>query len=501
MSSARDWREALTDTLRRALQIETTPEAAAAALHALSPGQWLALDEALRRAWWRPAPPGPAWSPSMPPREREPDAQLFCIGCHADGHLRERALRLSQTREGRLADALAAIRCDDWVAPVRACAEDALRQRVECDAGWPFERIDLLLALSRRERFRDGAWRTLLVPALHAPAQADRRWSLLGHPHARVRLFACRTIAQADPERAAELAAWALAGRDPVIALWAIRDLPGLAGIAFDDALLARAERSRFAPVRAQAMRVRAQRPDAAFADRVRAALLDPHPSVRSVATFAARALGIDARGVWRAAIDQAIDQAAGPAPRGAVLGLAEQAQAEDVARLRPSLDDASGDLRCAVLRGLLKAGIDDAVPVLRDALAAPQGKVVRLALALGEHLPGFLTRDALIEAHARAANARTRQIVLDAARRFGTWGWLDALLHFRLRRPAEVDVTAALAYWSSHAAHRHTPLTPEGRNALLARLAEIAPRFPDQDWAPVRRAVEAAWVLPTRFA
>ena len=44
MSAARDWREALTDTLRRALRIETTPEAAVAALHALSPGQWLALD-------------------------------------------------------------------------------------------------------------------------------------------------------------------------------------------------------------------------------------------------------------------------------------------------------------------------------------------------------------------------------------------------------------------------------------------------------------------------
>ncbi|MBW8850513.1 MAG: hypothetical protein JF600_07015 [Xanthomonadales bacterium] len=491
MSSARDWREALTDTLRRALRIETTPEVAAAALHALSPGQWLALDEALRRAWWRPAPPGPAWSPSMPPREREPDAQLFCIGCHADGHLRERALRLSQTREGRLADALAAIRCDDWVAPVRACAEDALRQRVERDAGWPFERIDLLLALSRRERFRDGAWCTLLAPALLAPAQAERRWALLGHPHPQVRMFACRTIAQADPERATELAAWALAGRDPVIALWAIRDLPGLAGIAFDDALLARAERSRFAPVRAQAMRVRAQRPDAVFADRVRAALLDPHPSVRSVAAFAARALGIDARGVWRAAIDQAIDRAAGPAPRGAVLGLAEQAQAEDVARLRPSLDDASGDLRCAVLRGLMRAGIDDALPMLRDALAAPQGKVVRLALTLGKGVPGVLSRDTLVAAYGRAANVRARRLLLDATWHLGPWQSLDMLFDLGAQRPDDADVAQALRHWPAHAGRRYASLSPERRAALLARIDAIAAGRPDADWRTIRWIVE----------
>lgn len=487
MTAARDWREALTDTLRGALRIDTTLEAATDHLHALAPGQWLALDEALRRAWWRPTPPGPAWWPSMPPRERESDAQLFCIGCHADGHLRERALRLSQTREGRLADALAAIRCDDWVAPVRACAEDALRLRLARDAGWPFARIDLLLALSRRERFRDGAWRTLLAPALHAPAQADRRWSLLGHPHPRVRMFACRTIAQADPDRLADLAAWALAGRDPVIALWAIRDLPGLAGIGFDDALLARAERSRFAPVRAQALRVRAQRPDAAFADRVRAALLDPHPSIRSVATFAARALGIDARGVWRAAIDAA----PGAAPRAAVLGLAEQAQAEDVARLRPSLDDASGDMRCAALRGLLRAGVDDALPVLRDALAAPQGKVVRLALTLGKSVPGALSRDTLFAAYGRAANVRARRLLLDATWHLGPWQSLDMLFDLSAQRPDDPDVAQALRHWPAHAGRRYASLSPARRAALLARIDAIAPARPDADWRTIRWIVE----------
>ena len=487
MTSARDWRAALTDVLRHTLHVETTLEAAATDAQALSPRQLLVLDEALRRAWWRPTPPGPAWLASMPPREREPDVQLFCIGCHADGHLRERALRLSQTRDGILPDALTAIRCDDWVAPVRACAEDALRLRLARDPGWAFDRIELLLALSRRERFGSGAWRTRVEPALLAPAQAGRRWALLGHPHPQVRMFACRTIAQADPERVDELAAWALERHDPVAALWAIRDLPALSGIGFDDALLALAWRSRFAPVRAQALRLWAARPDAGYVERVRQALLDPHPSVRGVATFAARTLGIDARTLWRAAIDEA----SGPPPRGAVLGLAGQAEAEDIPRLRPSLDDASGDVRCHVLRGLLEAGIDDAVPVLRDALAAPQSKVVRLALALGQEIPGFLSRDTLIAAYGRAANVHARRRLLDATWHLGPWQSLDMLFDMALQWPGDPDVARALCHWHAHAGRRYAPLSPERRAALLARIDAIAPGFPDADWKTVRWVVE----------
>lgn len=489
MTSARDWREALTDALRHTLRIETTPEGAAATLHALSPKQWLALDEGLRRARWKPALPGPTAAGSRPARERELDAQLFCIGCHADGHQRERALRVSRMREGPLVGVLFAIRCDDWVAPVRACAEDALRLRIERESDWPFEWIALLLALSCRERFRDGVWRTLLEPALRAPGKAERRWALLTDPHPRVRMHACRLIVQVHPDCAGELAAWALERHDPVAALWAIRDLPALSGIAFDDALLALAGRSRFAPVRAQALRLWAARPDAGYAARVRQALLDPHPSVRGVATFAARALGIDARTVWRAAIDEA----SGPPPRSAVLGLAGQAEAEDIPRLRPSLDDASGDVRCAVLRGLMRAGIDDAVPVLRDALAAPQSKVVRLALALGQGIPGFLSRDTLIAAYGRAANVHARRRLLDATWHLGPWQSLDMLFDMALQWPGDPDVAHALCHWHAHAGRRYAPLSPERRAALLARIDAIAPGFPDADWKTVRWVVETS--------
>lgn len=491
MTFPRDWRQALADTLGGLCGDSESVDAAPYVLGTLSPKRLLALDEALRRAWWKPTLPGPHWPVFAPVPDDEIDAQLFCIGCHADGHLRERALRLSQTRDGALPGALAAIRCDDWVAPVRACAEDALRLRIARDPGWLFDQLPLLIALSGRERFRDGAWRTLVEPALRAPEHAARRWAFRGHPHPRASRVVCEAILQADPQRLDDLADWILGQRDPVIVMWALRTLPARDGFMFDDALLARAARHPAASVRAQVLWLHGRRPDPAHAGRVREALRDRSATVRWVAAHAARGLGIDPRTVWR----DILDDPTIAERRGALFGLAECAEAQDIPRLRPWLAGVAGDLQAAALRGLVRAGADDAIPLLREALGAPQGKVVGTALALGANVSGFFQPDTLVDGFARAANTVTRRRLLDATRCLDPWQALEALIGMHRiaagrQGPDASDVACALRGWIATTGQRYAPLHEAKRGVLLARIDASAPQPPDPDWTTIRRIV-----------
>ena len=490
--TASDWREALAIALNRAMRIEHDADSAPYALCSQAGHRLPAIDDSLRRFAWKPAMPGGVWPLQMSPPEEESDAQLFCVGCHADGHMRERALRLARERPRRLATALALIRCDDWVPQVRETAMETLRLQIEADPALVFAQIDLLLALRGRQRFDAGVWRTLIEPTLLAPEQRAERWKLLEHGHGKARLLACSLILRADPDRIAQLALRAVRDRDPVIARWALRDLPSLAGIeqgkdGAHENMLAQALRHPSASVRAQALRVRGGRPDAAYAALVRDALLDVSASVRAVAIHAARQLDIDARAVFR----DALDRGETPWNRHALQALGDCADADDLDRLRPWLQHPTGELRCAALRGALRAGIEDPAGVLRDALTSPSCKVVGLALKLGATVPSFMTRETLAGAFIATASRGARKRLLYATHRIDRWSALDCLLDCLTRAALDEDTLNALRAWASETGNRFAPLSAARRQSLLARIDAMAPQSMHVAWLPIRRVVE----------
>ena len=486
------WREALAIALNHALRIDHDVNGAPYALCRQVGHRLPAIDDSLRRYEWKPTMPGGVWPLQMSPPEEESDAQLFCIGCHADGHLRERALRLARERPRHLAIALALIRCDDWVKQVRETAQETLRLQTEADPALVFAHIDLLLALRGRQRFDAGVWRTLIEPALLGHEQRAERWALLEHGHGKARLLACTLILRADPDRIAQLALRAVRDRDPVIARWALRDLPSQTDIAqgtggFHEEILAQALRHPSASVRAQALRVRSENHDAAYPDLVRDVLLDASASVRAVAIHAARQLDIDPRAIFR----NALDRGESPRNRHALQALGDCADADDLDRLQPWLHHPAGELRCAALRGALRAGIDDPAGVLRDALTSPSGKVVSLALKLGTTVPSFMTRDTLAGAFVAATSDAGRKRLLDATHRIDRWSALDCLLDCLSHATHDDDVLTALRAWANETGNRFAPLSAARRQSLLARIDAMTPQCMHIAWLPIRRVVE----------
>lgn len=483
-----DWREALATALLRTLRIECDDGQLAHALRDVSGTRLPSLEESIRRQYWHAELPGFAWQLGAQPDERSLDAQLFCAGCHRDGRIRERALRLIRDRQTPLAVALFLLRCDDWVPQVRPCAEQALRQRLSDEPDALFTHFDLLTMLRERSRIREGAWSSLIEPSLTAAPHRDRRWAALDSSRGRARLFAYALIQHADPEDADALALRALQDRDPTIALWALRELLPPTDATQADELLAHALHHPHASVRAQALRLRARSDDPALRTLLHASLLDPSVSVRSVAAHATRALGLDPRDAWRAALDHGAE----PQNRHALRSLADCAAAEDLDRIAPWLKHANGELRCAALRAALHAGIDDPAAQLRDALASPSGKVVALALKLGAGLSGFMTRETLAHAFAAAANALTRRRSLDATRKLGRWDALDCLLDAIHHDARSNEAVQALDAWQREIGQRYAPLSAPRKQALLQRIDAMTPQAMHIAWLPVRRVVEA---------
>lgn len=485
-TSSPGWREALTTALQRALRIECNIDQAPQALHEVAEHQLPALEEAIRREYWHAEFPGFAWPLAAQPDDTAIDAQLFCAGCHRDGRIRERALRLMHDRPGRLATALTLIRCDDWALQVRLCAEEALQRIVANDPAALFAHLDLLFVLRERQRMQAGAWRTLIEPALLAPAHSAARWQALDRGGSLQRLFVCHLILHADPTRIDALVAQTVRNRDPVIARWGLRDLPRLTGKPLSEDLIAYALRHPHASVRAHALRQRARTPDDAFRELLRECLLDPSASVRNVAAHASRSQGTDPRGIWRTALDRGIE----PECRHALLALGDCAEAEDLARIAPWLRHATGELRCAALRAAVRAGIDDPAALLRDALTAPSGKVVALALKLGATVPAFLTHDTLTNAFI-AAHPYTRQRIVDATRQLSRWDALDCLLDGIDHDSHANEVLHALIAWHREIGNRYAPLSAARKQALLQRIDTMTPRNMHIAWLPVRRVVE----------
>lgn len=485
------WREALTTALQRALRIECDIDRAPQALHDVAGRRLPALEEAIRREYWHADLPGFAWPLAAQPDEAAIDAQLFCAGCHRDGRIRERALRLMRDRPGPLATALTLIRCDDWVLQVRLCAEEALQRilvnaSLASDPAALFAHLDLLFVLRERQRMQAGVWRTLIEPALLTPAHSAARWQALDHGGSLQRLFVCHLILRADPSRIDALALHAVHNRDPVIARWGLRELPRLSGVPLSDDLIAYALRHPHASVRAHALRQRARTPDDAFRELLRECLLDPSSSVRNVAAHASRSLGSEPRAVWRYALDRGIE----PECRYALLALSDCAEAEDLARIAPWLRHATGDLRCAAIRAAVRAGIDDPAALLRDALTSPSGKVVALALKLGATVSAFITRDTLANAFI-AGSPLSRWRIVDATRQLNRWDALDCLLDGIEREPHANEVLRALIAWQREIGNRYAPLSAVRKQALLQRIDAMTPLHMYIAWLPVRRVVE----------
>ncbi|MEU3664219.1 hypothetical protein AB0E77_31435 [Streptomyces sp. NPDC032940] len=387
-------------------------------LDVTDPGQWLALDTAVRHLNWYGPRLLPEWEQYAPLPDdlgKLDESRLALALCHRDGHVREEAVRRSARWPGLLP--LIVVRCTDWAGPVRVGARVLLREVLEVDAAAGL--APLVLRVGRRDR---GAFGVEVLEEVLRVAPRERLALLLSGPDRVVRRFAYRLAIEGRRLRPAELARAAAEDEDGVVqdlcATAALAALPGEE--AYEDVvaplLAARGPRTRSAGV--TALR-RTGRPEEAVAF-----LGDRSALVRACARYVVRQCGDDPAAWYRQRCAAPDDPGL---PAGAVIGLAECGERADARLLWPLLAHPAAGVRARAVAGLrtldcvraerLLPLLDDpgagVVRETADALlpSAPELPAERLLERTGRAWPRHVRRAAL-----RLLAARGGVVALRAA-------------------------------------------------------------------------------------
>ncbi|WP_432131984.1 hypothetical protein [Streptomyces tendae] len=411
------------------------------------PGDWLALDAAVREvAWYRPH-PLPGWERSAPPTAELTqlgESRLVLALCHRDGRIRQEALLQSARYPGLLP--LVVIRCTDWVEPVREHARRLLREALNVASA--LDLAPLILRVGRRDR---GTFGVDVLGRILRQASPGQLAVLFTDPDRIVRRFAYRLAIDGRLLRPAELARAAARDQDTVVqdlrataALTAPRDEESYEGV-LPPLLSARNPRVRSAGVTALRRAGRSEQAESFLSDR--SAL------VRACARYVVRQQGGDPAAWYRERCTAPDDS---ELPPGAVIGLAECGNRTDAGLLRPLLAHPAAGVRARAVAGLRALDCADAKQ-MRPLLDDPAAEVVReTATAL---LPSAkeLPADWLLE---RTSSQRPRHVRVGAFRLLDAHGGIVAL-RTAVRLLEDPDVK--LRTWAAQSVQRWHP-SPDAR-------------------------------------
>ncbi len=247
--------------------------------------------------------------------------------CHPSGFVREAAIRRCATSSDGRELPFLLLRCNDWVAAVRAAARTAVQARLRsehiCEVVGALPLVDRMDRWGRTGRLQvlDEIEATLRDASAVAPL-ADA----LSSPDAFVRRGAYRRLAGNPHASEAELFAGALNDADPAIRMWAGRALADASAEAFGvyfDTLV----HSSLGAIRVRAV-------ERAVAEGLPVPwpqlLFDAHSRVRSAGQQAAMRAGEDPADIYRRALDASSGRRLG----AAVLGFSETSAAADALAL-----------------------------------------------------------------------------------------------------------------------------------------------------------------------
>ncbi len=218
---------------------------------------------------------------------------LGVLSFHRSGYVREPAINtLAKVHDGRELPFLL-IRVNDWVEPVREATLRALMPRIRPDYVPHFVRsLSLVYRLIEQRRGEHGRTVEAILAILRRPeARPALREALSGADRDTRRLVFPLLLGTSAYDVADVLNA-ALASDDTALRLAAARETRArLDGERLLEAL-ARLANDSFMPVRREALYGFAEQAPAAAPERLRAALTDPHVSMREAARFYLRKLG-----------------------------------------------------------------------------------------------------------------------------------------------------------------------------------------------------------------
>jgi HEAT repeat protein len=315
------------------------------------------MDEDCRSEWAYQSPANSAWC-SLKPTQLvhlatlpNPVAVLGVASFHGSGFIREAAVRELIKLSGGPELPFLLVRLNDWVGAVREVACNAARARIRVDYVTQFfQNLRLVLRLRSCGRTEHEPLVSAVISLLQTPGasallrqgfQSKDRW---------LRRESFRMAIASESGDAKELLKELLADADPILRLWAARNVLSRLEEVELQAALSKLVRDRFMPVRCVALGLLAERSPGLPPPLVDA-LLDTHASVRSLARYLIHSEKpeFDFASAYRNSL-------ASGSPRkqcAAVLGLGETGTPTDADAILPHLKSAHVGTRKAAIRTL----------------------------------------------------------------------------------------------------------------------------------------------------
>ena len=413
---------------------------------------------------------------------------LAFASMHANGRVREAALRtLAAQSDGRELPFLL-LRANDWVEPIREHVRAWISSRLTSGHAAAFLTclpIVLRLELSGRA---DLGWLSKSVGSLLARSEcrAVLREGLDSEDR-EVRRACLRFIDAADPLASRPALFAALDDHDSLIRLWAVRRLFDILDSDGRMALCDRLERDHFMPIRREVLNARILHGGDQLSGVLLTALLDRHASIRDLARFHLKDR-LDIAQFYRDAI-----AASGASVIIAIRGLGESGSKTDADVVAPFLTSRTAKLRKAAVVSIGRLDVRRFEEELRSALSDNVAGVSAAACAALEPLiPSKIDVRPFVEMLAPESAVFVRKNALRLVTRFARWIRIPFLLSACRDPSPEIGALAAAAVRSWLRSYNRDFITPTAAQ-IAAGIQELRQ---SQEFLDSRTAKELAAIF-----
>lgn len=389
---------------------------------------WLDARLRERSTWW------PGWfgmkSADLRALAQFEDSQpalLRLATCHPSGYVREASLKALESAFDGAELPFLLIRLNDWVVPVRRCAQELVRRRTTPDYARHLVRsLPLVIRLGDLGRADHSEAVEMILSMLRQPVSREALLEGTRSADRKIRRLAYRLGAECSGPAAGDLVRAALEDEDQLVRLWAARRVAGLFGPDRLPEILDSLERDPFMAVRQHALDVRLEHlPDTAE-PKLLEFLLDRAAGVRGHCQYYLK------KRFQRDSATEYREHLAGDPDRlrECILGLGEVGEAADVNGIESYLDDPRSRIRTAAIRSVARLSKDPPVEKFLQALQEPSGGVSREAREALERCASKVSPDDLEAIYRGAQERHVRKNALLVVTRLGLWDSLPILVN-----------------------------------------------------------------------